>query len=154
MSAQSSVYENNVLLTELSKLARADISCQFMKTRSLCRHVLQNEWTLISASAFQVKNWSTRFKQEWKFFQLQRLLRVWYKNAWKVQWKITKLLIKEASTPELVQPKSKSIFHKSPTYFYVIYEWTFCCLYLVWASLCGLKTTLLCTLLWNLGTVE
>ena len=31
---------------DLSKLARADISCQFMKTRSLCRHCLQNEWTL------------------------------------------------------------------------------------------------------------
>ena len=30
----------------LSKPARADISCQFMKTRSLCRHCLQNEWTL------------------------------------------------------------------------------------------------------------
>ena len=30
----------------LSKLARADISCQFMKTRSLCRHCLQNEWPL------------------------------------------------------------------------------------------------------------
>ena len=32
----------------LSKLARADINCQFMKTRSLCRHCLQNEWTLDS----------------------------------------------------------------------------------------------------------
>jgi hypothetical protein len=31
----------------LSKLARADISCQFMKKRSLCRHCLQNEWTLV-----------------------------------------------------------------------------------------------------------
>ena len=31
----------------LSKLARADISCQFIKTRSLCRHCLQNEWTLV-----------------------------------------------------------------------------------------------------------
>ena len=30
----------------LSKLARADISCQFMKTRSLCSHCLQDEWTL------------------------------------------------------------------------------------------------------------
>ena len=30
----------------LSKLARADISCQFKKTRHLCRHCLQNEWTL------------------------------------------------------------------------------------------------------------
>ena len=30
----------------LSKLARANISCQFMKTRSLCRHCLQNKWTL------------------------------------------------------------------------------------------------------------
>ena len=30
-----------------NKLARADISCQFMKTRSLCRHCLQNEWTLV-----------------------------------------------------------------------------------------------------------
>ena len=30
----------------LSKLARAAISYQFMKTRSLCRHCLQNEWTL------------------------------------------------------------------------------------------------------------
>ena len=30
----------------LSNLARAGISCQFMKTRSLCRHCLQNEWTL------------------------------------------------------------------------------------------------------------
>ena len=29
----------------LSKLAIADISCQFMKTRSLCRHCLQNKWT-------------------------------------------------------------------------------------------------------------
>ena len=28
------------------KLARADNSCQFMKTRSVCRHCLQNEWTL------------------------------------------------------------------------------------------------------------
>ena len=26
-------------------LAIADISCQFMKTRSLCRHCLQNKWT-------------------------------------------------------------------------------------------------------------
>ena len=32
----------------LSKLARADISCQFIKTRSLCRHCLQNEWTLVT----------------------------------------------------------------------------------------------------------
>ena len=31
----------------LSKLARADISCQFKKTRYLCRHCLQNEWTLV-----------------------------------------------------------------------------------------------------------
>ena len=30
----------------ISELARAGISCQFMKTRSLCRHCLQNEWTL------------------------------------------------------------------------------------------------------------
>ena len=30
----------------LYKLARADISYQFMKTRSLCRHCIQNEWTL------------------------------------------------------------------------------------------------------------
>ena len=33
----------------LSKLARADISCQFMKTRSLCRHCLQIKWTLDGA---------------------------------------------------------------------------------------------------------
>ena len=31
----------------VSKLARADISCQFMKTRSLCRiNCLLNEWIL------------------------------------------------------------------------------------------------------------
>ena len=30
----------------LYKLARADISYQFMKTRSLCRHCIQKEWTL------------------------------------------------------------------------------------------------------------
>ena len=30
----------------LSKLARADISCQFKKTRYLCRHCLQKELTL------------------------------------------------------------------------------------------------------------
>ena len=35
----------------LSKLARADISCQFMKTRSLCTTV-QNEWTLITNFGF------------------------------------------------------------------------------------------------------
>ena len=34
------------LSPNLSKLAKADISCQFMKKRSLCRHCLQNEWTL------------------------------------------------------------------------------------------------------------
>ena len=28
------------------KLARADISSQFMKKRSFCRHCLQNKWTL------------------------------------------------------------------------------------------------------------
>ena len=40
----------------LSKLARADISCQFMKTRSLCRHCLQNEWTLaITLLTYTVK---------------------------------------------------------------------------------------------------
>ena len=32
--------------TNLSKLARADISCQFKKTRYLSRQCLQNEWTL------------------------------------------------------------------------------------------------------------
>ena len=32
----------------LSKPARADISCQFMKIKFLCRHCLQNEWTLAS----------------------------------------------------------------------------------------------------------
>ena len=32
----------------LSKLARVDISCQFKKTRYLCRHCLQNKWTLVS----------------------------------------------------------------------------------------------------------
>ena len=31
-------FKNKVLLTKLSKLARADISCQFKKTRYLCRH--------------------------------------------------------------------------------------------------------------------
>ena len=41
-------FKNKVLLTKLSKLARADISCQFKKTRYLCRHwCLQKEWTLI-----------------------------------------------------------------------------------------------------------
>ena len=30
----------------LSKLARADISCEFMKTMSFWRHSLKNEWTL------------------------------------------------------------------------------------------------------------
>jgi hypothetical protein len=33
---------------KLSKLTRADISCQFKKTRSLCRLCLRNEWTLVS----------------------------------------------------------------------------------------------------------
>ena len=41
----------------LSKLARADISCQFMKTRSLCRHCLQNEWTLLQTN-FEALNWT------------------------------------------------------------------------------------------------
>ena len=43
MSARTSVYENKVLLT---KPFQASQSWQFMKTRSLCRHCLQNEWTL------------------------------------------------------------------------------------------------------------
>ena len=38
----------------LSKLARADISCQFKKARNLCRHCLQNEWTLtVSTVSFR-----------------------------------------------------------------------------------------------------
>ena len=35
----------------LSKLASADISCQFKKTRYLCRRCLQNEWTLEALEA-------------------------------------------------------------------------------------------------------
>ena len=31
----------------LQKLARADISCQFMKTKILVQNCLQNEWTLL-----------------------------------------------------------------------------------------------------------
>ena len=31
----------------LSKLARADISCQFKETNYLCRHCLQTKWTLV-----------------------------------------------------------------------------------------------------------
>ena len=34
----------------LSKVARVDISCQFKETRYLCRHCLQNEWTLAGES--------------------------------------------------------------------------------------------------------
>ena len=45
----------------LSKLARADISCQFKKPRYLCRHCLQNEWTLDV-----VVGYSYRFeRKEW-----------------------------------------------------------------------------------------
>ena len=29
-------------------LARAEISCEFMKTKSLCRQCLQNQWTLVA----------------------------------------------------------------------------------------------------------
>ena len=35
-----------------SKLARADISCQFKKAMYLYRHSLQNEWTLVFQSYF------------------------------------------------------------------------------------------------------
>ena len=43
-----------------SKLARADISCQFQKTRYLCRHCLQNEWT-----------WNNNLEHHiiWKFYE-------------------------------------------------------------------------------------
>ena len=42
--------ENKVLFTKpISKLDRADISCLFKKTRCLCKHCLQNEWTLQTA---------------------------------------------------------------------------------------------------------
>ena len=72
VSARSSVYEHKVLLTKpfqacqswhqlsvyenkvqrssspnLSKLVRADISCQFMKRKFLCKHLLRNKWTLV-----------------------------------------------------------------------------------------------------------
>ena len=39
VSAQSSVYKKGSSSSNLSMLARADISCQFMKTRSLSRSV-------------------------------------------------------------------------------------------------------------------
>ena len=34
---------------KVSKLARAEVSPQFKKIRYLCRHCLQNEWTLVAA---------------------------------------------------------------------------------------------------------
>ena len=42
----------------LSKLARADISCQFIKTKTLPRHCLQNEWTLSLLYIFLKFSWS------------------------------------------------------------------------------------------------
>ena len=39
MSVRSSVYENKIILTKPFRLVRADISCQIMKTRFLCRTV-------------------------------------------------------------------------------------------------------------------
>ena len=44
----------------LSKLARADISCQFQKTRYLCRHCLQNEWTLLTITSYIILSYSHR----------------------------------------------------------------------------------------------
>ena len=53
----------------LSKLARADISCQFMKTRSLCRHCSQMDfnssliWNLghhPSSLLLSIKMWSSQ----------------------------------------------------------------------------------------------
>ena len=48
-------------LPNFSKLARADMSCQFKKRRYLCRHCLQNEWTLLGTfykkGCFLVINW-------------------------------------------------------------------------------------------------
>ena len=38
--------ETKYLPSNLSKLARDDISCQFKKSRYLCRHFLKNKWTL------------------------------------------------------------------------------------------------------------
>jgi hypothetical protein len=38
----------------LSKLARADISCQFMKTKSLCRHFLQSLFSVHTKKFVQI----------------------------------------------------------------------------------------------------
>merc|ERR1719319_359368 len=61
----------------LSKLARADISCQFMKTRSLCRHCLQNDWTLVRSSV--IRGFMIFKRASWSPFSIKCLLSL---NDW------------------------------------------------------------------------
>ena len=55
----------------LSKLARADISCQFMKTRSLWRHCLQKEWTLVNDLFMNIVIMCMNFKI-WTFWLIKQ----------------------------------------------------------------------------------
>ena len=57
----------------LSKLARADISCQFKKTRFLCRHCLQKEWTLASIPYSTSKKLVQNYKVPYSDYDVETL---------------------------------------------------------------------------------